>query len=112
MTAAVTLQAKEHGGPAICYQALLYPVTNAAFDTDTYDQFAEGPWLTRKAMQWFWDAYAPDAARRTEPTASPLLASLEQLRGLPSALVITGEADPCAMKARPMDASRGKRAST
>ena len=59
MTAAVTLLAKERGGPAIRYQALLYPVTNAAFDTDTYEQFAEGPWLTRKAMQWFWDAYAP-----------------------------------------------------
>ena len=61
MTAAVTLLAKERGGPAIRFQALLYPVTNAAFDTETYEQFAEGPWLTRKAMQWFWDAYAPDS---------------------------------------------------
>ncbi|MFL5758507.1 MAG: alpha/beta hydrolase [Thermomicrobiales bacterium] len=93
MTAAVTLLAKERGGPAIRYQALLYPVTNAAFDTDTYAQFAEGPWLTRKAMQWFWDAYAPDSSRRSEPTASPLQATLEQLRGLPPALVITDEAD-------------------
>jgi acetyl esterase len=71
----------------------LYPVTNAGFDTDSYRQFADGPWLTRKAMQWFWDAYAPDVARRTEPTASPLLATVEQLRGLPPALVITDEAD-------------------
>lgn len=93
MTAAVTLLAKQRGGPAIRYQALLYPVTNAAFDTDTYEQFADGPWLTRKAMQWFWDAYAPDPAVRAEPTASPLLASPEQLRGLPPALVITDEAD-------------------
>jgi acetyl esterase len=93
MTAAVTLLAKERGGPAICYQALLYPVTNAAFDTDTYEQFAEGPWLTRKAMQWFWDAYTPDASKRSEPTASPLQATVEQLRGLPPALVITDEAD-------------------
>jgi acetyl esterase len=93
MTAAVTLLAKERGGPAIRYQALLYPVTNAAFDTDTYDQFAEVPWLTRKAMQWFWDAYVPDVEARFEPTASPLQASLEQLRGLPPALVITDEAD-------------------
>ena len=58
MTDAVTLLAQERGGAAIRFQALLYPVTNAAFDTATYDQFAEGPWLTRKAMQWFWDAYA------------------------------------------------------
>src|SRR5918999_900336 len=93
MTAAVTLLAKERGGPEIRYQALLYPVTNAAFDTDSYEQFAEGPWLTRKAMQWFWDAYLPDASKRSEATASPLQATLEQLRGLPPALVITDEAD-------------------
>jgi acetyl esterase len=93
MTAAVTLLAKERGGPAIRYQALLYPVTNAAFDTESYEQFAEGPWLTRKAMQWFWDAYLPDASRRSAATASPLQATPEQLRGLPPALVITDEAD-------------------
>jgi acetyl esterase len=93
MTAAVTLLAKERGGPALRYQALLYPVTNAAFDTDTYQQFADGPWLTRKAMHWFWDAYLPDVSRRSEATASPLQATVEQLRGLPPALVITDEAD-------------------
>jgi acetyl esterase len=93
MTAAVTLLAQERGGPEIRYQGLLYPVTNAAFDTVSYKQFAEGPWLTRKAMQWFWDAYLPDLAKRSEPTASPLQASLEQMAGLPPALVITDEAD-------------------
>ena len=93
MTAAITLLAKERGGPRIRYQALLYPVTNADFDTETYEQFAEGPWLTRKAMQWFWDAYAPDLASRAEPTASPLQATVEQLRGLSPALIITDEAD-------------------
>ncbi len=93
MTAAVTLLAKERGGPAIRFQALLYPVTDSVFDTDTYKQFAEGPWLTRKAMQWFWDAYLPDASMRSEITASPLQASIDQLRDLPPALVITDEAD-------------------
>ena len=93
MTAAVALLAKERGGPAIRYQALLYPVTNALFDTDTYEEFAEGPWLTRKAMEWFWDAYPPDRSKRSEPTASPLKATVDQLRGLPPALVITDEAD-------------------
>jgi acetyl esterase len=93
MTAAVTLLAKERGGPAIRYQALLYPVTNAAFDTGSYDAFAEGPWLTRMAMQWFWDAYLPEATMRADVTASPLQATIEQLRGLPPALVITDEAD-------------------
>jgi acetyl esterase len=93
MSAAVTLLAKERGGPEIRYRALLYPVTYAAFDTGSYEQFAKGPWLTSKAMQWFWDAYLPDAAQRSEATASPLQATLEQLRGLPPALVITDEAD-------------------
>jgi len=93
MTAAVALMAKQRGGPAIRLQALLYPVTNAAFDTASYDQFAEGPWLTRKAMQWFWDAYLPEVEERTNPLASPLQATVDQLRDLPPALVITDEAD-------------------
>jgi acetyl esterase len=93
LAAAVTLLAKERGGPHIAFQLLFYPVTDARFDTSSYDQFAEGPWLTRKAMQWFWDHYAPDVAARGEPTASPLRATLEHLRGLPPALVITAEAD-------------------
>jgi acetyl esterase len=93
MTAAVTLLAKAHGGPEIRYQALLYPVTDAGFDTGSYGKFAEGPWLTRDAMQWFWDAYLPESTARREVTASPLRATLEQLRGLPPALVITDEAD-------------------
>ena len=93
MTAAVTLLAKERGGPPLRFQALLYPVTDAAFDTGTYEQFAEGPGLTRNAMRWFWDAYLPDASTRSEPTAAPLRAPLAQLNGLPPALVITGEVD-------------------
>jgi acetyl esterase len=93
MTAAVTILAKERGGPEIRYQALLYPVTNVAFDSGSYEQFAEGPWLTRAAMQWYWDNYLPDASERSLPTVSPLQARVYQLQGLPPALVITGEAD-------------------
>lgn len=93
MTAAVTLLAKERGGPALRFQVLLYPVTDANMDTGSYDQFADGPWLTRKAMAWFWDAYAPDPSVRLQPTASPLHAPVEQLAGLPPALVVTDEAD-------------------
>ncbi len=93
MVAAVTLLAKERRGPRITLQVLFYPVTDARFDTPSYVQFAEGPWLTRKAMEWFWDSYAPDVAVRNELTASPLRASREQLQGLPPALVITAEAD-------------------
>ena len=93
MAAALTLMAKERGGPQIAAQALFYPVTNAALDTGTYDRYAEGPWLRREAMRWFWHAYLPDEERRSEITASPLRASLEQLRGLPPALIVNGEHD-------------------
>ena len=93
MAAAVTLLAKQRRGPRITFQVLFYPVTDANCDTPSYSQFAEGPWLTRKAMEWFWDNYAPDVSIRKEPTASPLQATLDQLQGLPPALIITDECD-------------------
>ena len=88
-----TLLAKERGGPAIDFQVLLYPVTDANFETPSYRAFgAPGYWLTRETMQWFWDSYVP-AAECKEFTVSPLQASLEQLRGLPPALIVTCEHD-------------------
>jgi acetyl esterase len=93
MSAALTLMAKERGGPSLAAQVLFYPVTDARFDTPSYEQFAEGYFLRRDGMEWFWDQYTMDEAQRNEITASPLRASVEQLSGLPPALVITGEAD-------------------
>ncbi|MDF9841154.1 MULTISPECIES: alpha/beta hydrolase [unclassified Paenibacillus] len=93
MTAAITLMAKERSGPKIAKQLLFYPVTDAAFDTESYHLFAEGYFLQRTGMQWFWDQYTTDPEERAQITASPLRASLEQLSGLPEALIITGEAD-------------------
>ena len=93
MAAALTLLAKQRGDVSFAQQVLFYPVTDASFDTDSYHQFAEGYFLRRDAMQWFWDQYTTDPAQRAEITASPLRASLEELAGLPPALVITGEAD-------------------
>ena len=93
MAAALTLQAKERGDVSLAAQVLFYPVTDASFDTDSYHQFAEGYFLRRDAMQWFWDQYTIDPAERAQITASPLRATTEQLSGLPQALVITGEAD-------------------
>jgi acetyl esterase len=93
MTAALTLMAKQTGEFTFKQQVLFYPVTDASFDTESYRQFAEGYFLRRDAMQWFWDQYTTDEAQRAEITASPLRASVEQLRDLPPALVITGEAD-------------------
>ncbi|MEU8543095.1 alpha/beta hydrolase [Streptomyces sp. NPDC048717] len=93
MTAAVTLMAKQRSGPALREQVLFYPVTDANFETPSYREFADGPWLTRKAMKWFWDAYAPNTKDREQILASPLRADLDQLKDLPKALVITDEAD-------------------
>ena len=75
------------------HHSMYYPVTDAAMDTGSYAQFAAGFHLTAKAMAWFWDAYVPDVARRSEPYASPLRATDEQLAGLPPALLIVDEAD-------------------
>jgi acetyl esterase len=88
-----TLLAKERGGPPIGFQVLLYPVTDANLETPSYRAFgAPGYWLTRETMRWFWDSYVP-APERKEFTVSPLRASLEQLRGLPPALIVTCEQD-------------------
>ena len=93
MAAALALMAKERGDVRFVQQSMWYPVTDAAMDTETYEEFAEGYFLAAKGMAWFWDAYLPDVERRTEPFASPLQASDEQLHGLPPAFVIVDEAD-------------------
>ncbi len=93
MTAALTLMARERGDVRFVHQSMYYPVTDAAMDTGSFAQFAEGYFLAAKGMAWFWDCYCPDHDRRAEPFASPLRASDEQLAGLPRALVIVDEAD-------------------
>ncbi|WP_348789297.1 alpha/beta hydrolase [Leifsonia sp. NPDC080035] len=93
MTAAVALMAKQRGDVTFVHQSMYYPVTDAAQDTESYREFAEGAYLTAKAMAWFWDAYLPDAGKRAEITASPLRATLEELAGLPEAFVIVDEND-------------------
>ncbi|MER7455116.1 alpha/beta hydrolase [Nocardia beijingensis] len=93
MSAVLALMAKDRGDVRVTHQVLLYPVTNADFDTASYHQFAEHYFLAREGMRWFWDQYTENDAQRAEIYASPLRASVEQLKGLPPALVITGEAD-------------------
>jgi acetyl esterase len=93
MTAAVTLMAKRRGDVNFCHQSLYYPVTDAAQDTPSYLEFADGPFLTAKSMAWFWDAYLPDTEKRAEITASPLRATIADLSGLPEAFLIVDEND-------------------
>ena len=91
--AVIPLMAKYKGGPAIRLQVLLWPVTDANFETDSYRELAEGHFLSRNMMKWFWDNYAPDLQQRQEIYASPLRATIEQVRGLPPALIQVAEND-------------------
>jgi acetyl esterase len=93
MVAVTAILAKERKGPKIALQVMYYPVTDASFTEGSYESFADGPWLSRPEMAWFWDAYLPDADARKQYKASPLNASIEQLSGLPEALVIADEND-------------------
>ena len=93
MAAVVSLMAKDKGGPRITFQALLWPVTDANFDTASYRDLSEGYFLTRNMMIWFWDNYTPDTAQRRETYASPLQAPTDALQGLPPALVQTAHSD-------------------
>lgn len=93
MATVMTIMTKQRNGLPINQQLLYYPVTNAEFDTESYHQFAENYFLAKEGMQWFWDQYTTDANERDEITASPLKASVEELKGLPSAMILNAEAD-------------------
>lgn len=93
MAIALNLMGHERGDVAFKGAALFYPVTNAAFDTESYEKFAEGYFLARDGMKWFWDQYTTDEDERNEITASPLRATEEQVAFFPPTLIITAEAD-------------------
>ena len=94
MSAVVALMAKDRGGPKISFQLLFWPATDTNFETDSYRDFATGRFLARAFMEFGWNIYAPNDKTRKEPYAAPLQASIDQLRGLPPALIQTAENDP------------------
>jgi acetyl esterase/lipase len=93
MAAALAILAKRRGDVTFVHQSLYYPVTDAGQDTDSYREFAQGPFLTAKGMAWFWDAYLPEKDKRAETTASPLRATIDELAGLPETFLIVDEND-------------------
>lgn len=93
MATVMTIMTKQYGGLPIKQQLLYYPVTNAEFDIESYNQFAENYYLTKEGMQWFWNQYTTDSKERAEITASPLRASIEDVKGLPPAMILNAEAD-------------------
>jgi len=92
LAAVTTLAAMAGQCPLPAYQLLIYPVTDLACDTRSYEKFADGYFLTRSLMLWFRDHYLPEPAAHADPQASPLRAELR--RALPPALVVTAGFDP------------------
>jgi acetyl esterase len=92
LTAVVAQLARDRKGPALRFQLLVYPATNAGYDTPSYRENATGYFLELEGMRWFYDHYLRTDADRADPRASPLRAT--DLRGLPPALVVTAEFDP------------------
>lgn len=90
---AMTLLSKFRKGPIIQKQLLYYPVTDACFDTESYCLFAEDYYLYREQMKWFWDQYTRSLRERNQIFAAPLRANINQLQGLPEAMILNGEAD-------------------
>lgn len=93
MAATTAIKIQKEGGPKLCFQALIYPVTDAEMKSDSYKEFKDGPWLTKKAMEYFWESYLPDKNKRKDIYVSPLKADVSDLYGLPPALIITAEND-------------------
>ncbi len=93
MAIAMTFMARERRGPYIQKQLLYYPVTNACFCTASYGAFAKDYYLYREEMMWFWNQYTLSFQDRNRITASPLRAEPEELKGLPEAMILNGEAD-------------------
>lgn len=93
MTAVTALQAKAKGGPHIKLQIMMWPIVDASFETDSYHQFGEKRFLTTPLMKWMYDMYIADPAKRQDIYASPLQATVEQLQGLPPALIQVAESD-------------------
>jgi acetyl esterase len=91
LSAVVAQKARDTGGPELAAQVLIYPVTDADLDNDSYSDPANQLMLTREGMIWFWDHYAPDLASRANPDASPLQAA--DFAGLPPTIVVTAEHD-------------------
>ncbi len=93
MATVMTIMSKQRNGPKIHKQLMFYPVTNADFNTNSYNEYASGYYLYKQGMIWFWNQYIEKLEDRNEITASPLKASVDQLKNLPQALIINGAVD-------------------
>ena len=88
----VALMARDRGGPALRFQLLIYPVVDFEDESPSMREYATDHFLTRELMDWFLSQYVTSAAEGRSPFASPMNA--DDVRGLPPAMIITGECDP------------------
>jgi len=93
MTAVMSLMAKEKGGPELKFQIMMWPIVDADFETESYKQFGEKRFLTSPLMKWMYDMYIPEPEKRKDIYASPLQATIEQLKDLPPTLIQVAESD-------------------
>ncbi len=93
LATATAIKINYEGGPEICFQALIYPVCDADMNTKSYSEFKDGPWLSKKAMEYFFNAYLDNKNQKKEISVSPLKAEIDDLTGLPPTLIITAEND-------------------
>lgn len=93
MAIAMTFMTKCQKGIKIHKQLLYYPVTNDNFYTNSYCEFACGYYLYREGMKWFWNQYEPNWHKRNNILVTPLKATLEELKDMPDAMILNGEAD-------------------
>ena len=93
MAAVTAIRALKSNGPKLKMQLLLYPVTDVDMDYHSFEKFEDGPWLTKKAMEWYFEQYLPNEHDKDNFHISPIKASLDALKGLPHTLVITAEND-------------------
>ena len=93
MAIAMALMSAMRQGPCIYKLLLYYPVTNACFDTPSYQQFAVDYYLYREGMKWFWQQYTTSLKNRNQVTASPLRAGIDCLGCFPQVMIINGQAD-------------------
>lgn len=93
MSLAAALLAKDHGGPQIRTLVLMWPVTDAGYDWDSYAEYGRQRFLTAPLMKWMFEQYVSDSAQRGSDLMSPVRASAERLRGLPPTLIAVAEND-------------------
>jgi len=94
LAAAVSLLSRDRGGPDIDHQSLIYPAVASPVihDFDSYEENAEGYFLERRSIEWFYERWLPSELHARNEYAAPLLA--RDLSGLPSATVVTAGFDP------------------